>query len=483
MSTKRRIAVVGGRSIAGLAGIAIAVGAVTAAVLVPWPSYSVTPVAQRVVPVPTDAQRVCPGPILALAEDATQATAASSIGSANVTAAAASGEPDPEESSLDAPDNDAADSDGGPTLVTVPAAADATEPPLVAASQSQVASTDTQSGLAVAACTEAVPDAWLVGGSTEIGRTTLVLLTNSSSVLATVDLAVYGESGPIDAPGSTGILVQPKSQRVVSLAGLAPDVASPVVHVTASGGEVAASLQQSTVRGLEPGGVDIVGPTADPDTTALIAGLTVSSSTAADPDAQPGAEEGYSDEQPGLRLLVPGDTGTQATVSVVGEDGAPGTSFTVDLEPGVSIEAPLTDLGSGAYTVRVEADQPVVAAARSAVSGNSGRDFGWFTASSPLTDEPTLVAAARGASPVLHAWNPSGEDATVVLTSERGTTRELDLPAATALSFEIDAGAGYEISDAAGIIASIGYETSTRLASFAVNPVGGLAAPVIVYTR
>ena len=209
------------------------------------------------------------------------------------------------------------------------------------------------------------------------------------------------------------------------------------MHVTASGGEVAASLQQSTVRGLEPGGVDIVGPDGRPRAPRHPSpGFVVSSSTAADPDAQPGAEEGYSDEQPGLRLLAPGDTGTRATVSVVGEDGAPGTSFTVDLEPGVSIEAPLSDLGAGAYTVSVEADQPVVAAARSAVAGNDGRDFGWFAASTPLTADATLVAPARGATPVLHAWNPGGADATVVLTSERGTTRELDLPAATALSFD-----------------------------------------------
>ncbi|KQO99458.1 DUF5719 family protein [Leifsonia sp. Leaf264] len=483
MSTKRRIFVVGGRTVAGLAALAIAVGGVAAAVLVPWPTYTVAPVAERVVPVPTDAQRVCPGPLLALAEDSSQANVASSIGSASVTAAAAPGEADPEQAALQAPDNAAADSDGGPTVVTVPAAADATEPPLVAASQSQVASTDTQSGLAVAACTEAVPDSWLVGGSTEIGRTTLVLLSNPTSVLATVDLAVYGESGPIDAPGATGILVQPQSQRVVSLAGLAPDVASPIVHVTASGGEVAASLQQSTVRGLEPGGVDIVGPTADPAPSTSIVGFVVPSSTAGDPDAQPGAEEGYSDGQPGLRLLAPGDTGTRATVNVVGEKGAPGTSFTVDLEPGVSVEAPLSDLGAGAYTVSVEADQPVVAAARSAVAGGNGRDFAWFAASTPLTADATMVAPARGATPVLHAWNPGGTEATVVLTSESGKTRELRVPAATALSFTLDAGAGYEVGDADGVLASVSFQTSGRLASYTLGPVAGLAAPVTVYTH
>ncbi|MET0725362.1 MAG: DUF5719 family protein [Leifsonia sp.] len=480
MSTKRTVVVAGARTIGGLAGIAVAVGLVAAAAFVPWPSVEVGPVADRVVPVPTDAQRVCPGPLLTLAEDSGQATAASSIGSASIVSAAGPGEDDPDETPLGAPDDANAAENGGASVLTVPASPDATTPPLIAGSQTQVAADETHSGLAVAACTEAVPDAWLIGGSTDIGRTTLVLLSNPSSVLATVDLTVYGETGPITAPGATGILVQPGTQRIVSLAGLAPDVLSPVVHVTSQGGEVAAALQQSIVRGLDPGGVDIVGPTSAPSTNTTIPGVIVG---AAISTVATDSEAGYSDEQPGLRLVAPGDTAAQATVSVVGENGAPGTSFSVDLEPGIVVEAPLSDLAAGVYSITVESDEPVVAAARTAVAGADGRDIAWFAASTPLAADATLVAAAGGAVPTLHAWNPGGRDLSITLTPGDGEPITLDLPAATALPLALRPGVGYEITGADGVIASVGYATDSRLASFTLTPIAGLAAPITVYTR
>ena len=40
----------------------------------------------------------------------------------------------------------------------------------------------------------------------------------------------------------SGIVVKAGAQRVIPLAGFAPDVAAPVVHVTASGGQVVAFL-------------------------------------------------------------------------------------------------------------------------------------------------------------------------------------------------------------------------------------------------
>ncbi|MFW8745689.1 DUF5719 family protein, partial [Mesorhizobium japonicum] len=146
---------------------------------------------------------------------------------------------------------------------------------LLAGAQSQIAAADDESGLAAAACAEPSGSTWLVGGATTTGRTTLLTLANPTQVDATVTLAIFGEKGVVQAPGLSGIVVTAGAQRVIPLAGFAPDLASPAIHVTARGGRIVASLQQSTVRGLDAGGVDLVGATADPSTSLRIPGIRV----------------------------------------------------------------------------------------------------------------------------------------------------------------------------------------------------------------
>ena len=131
-------------------------------------------------------------------------------------------------------------------------------------------------GFAAAACAEPSGSIWLVGGSTAVGRTTLLTLANPSPVDATVGSHhPESETARSSAPGMSGIEVQAGAQRVISLAGFAPDVASPVVHVDARGGQVVASLQQSIVRGLDAGGVDLVDAGADPATHLVIPGVRI----------------------------------------------------------------------------------------------------------------------------------------------------------------------------------------------------------------
>ena len=477
MAARRTAVIVGARVIGAAVAIAVGVSAVAAAALVTWPTSFVSPVADRVVPVPTAAQRVCPGPLLTLAQDSAAATAVSSLGSPEVTAISGAGQADPESTVLTSPDDPQAGDDGAARVLRVEAGDKGA--PLVAGSQSQVAATETDAGLAAGACVEAGSDSWLVGGSTDIGRTSLVLLTNPSAVPATVDLALYGESGPIEAPGSTGILVQPGTQKIISLAGLAPDVLAPVVHVSSTGGDIAAALQSSIVRGLEPGGIDVVGPTAAPATEVDIAGVVVAAAAGADAgdsDAAPG------DDKAALRLLAPGSGATNATVSVTGENGAPGTSFSVHLEPGVAVDAPLAALPAGAYTVRVRADEPVVAAARTAVQGADGRDIAWFAASVPLGRADTVLAVADGPSPSLHLWNTGSTDVAVTLSGPKGDI-DVAVPAASAVAVPVTAGTGYGVSGAGGLIASVSYTSTSQLASFTLLPPGPLAAPITVYTR
>lgn len=485
MHTKRSLAVRSAQTFGGIIGVGAIVLGVSAAVLVDWPSVVLTPSSVLVTPQPSEQMRVCPGPLLDLAENSGQAQSVTSVGTpATVTAAT---DPTqgvstlrPDLSELAAPDDTRGARDGAPQLIRVPVEKGTNVAPLVAGSQSQAVATETLSGFAAASCAEASSDAWLVGGSTDIGRTTLVLLSNPTTVVATVGLSVYGETGLIDAPGSTGILVQPGSQRVVSLAGLAPNLKSPVVHVQSQGGQVVASLQQSLISGIVPQGVDMIGATRSPALTQTIAGVSVTSPPAANPTAE---SDELQDGAASVRILVPGDTAATVQVGAIGEGGArTGTSIQVQVPAGVATEVPLAGLAPGGYAVNIESDQPFVAAATATTTSDTGKDFAWFVSSEPLVGD-FLVTAAPGPAPTLHLVNTATSDEVLSVQGESGAPVSVSVAAGEAVAVPVAQSGTYLVSDATAIVAAVGYLAPGQLASFTVRPAGPLASPIAVYLR
>ncbi|PPL20180.1 DUF5719 family protein [Microterricola pindariensis] len=485
MSASRRWALAGARVMTGLVGIAAFGATVAAATLLPLPSHHAEPVQSTVTPVATQQQRVCAGPLLALAADASAASTASSIGVASAVYAAGSAgalsADDVTVSPMDVPDNAARDVAGTPLALSVPAQGDALEEPLLAGAQSQGAATETLTGFAATSCAEAASDGWLVAGSTAIGQTSLLLLSNPTEVVATVELTVYGESGIVDAPGASGILVQPGSQRVVSLAGLAPNLNSPVIHVATRGGQVVASLQQSVIRGLAPGGIDLVGTTTAPDVEQVIPGFIVPATLIDDTHSN---DSGFHEDAAAVRVLNLGDVATEVELSVTADDGGNGSSTRVTLEPGVASEIPLDELAAGSYTLRLNSQEPIVAAARSTEKSATSEDFAWFQASGPL-GEQSAFSVADGPAPTLHLANASGTEQSLTLYPQDGAPALLTLPAGSTLTRPVTAGASYTLvgDGLGGAHASISYQGSAELASYSVNPLGPLAQPIGVYVR
>lgn len=350
---------------------------------------------------------------------------------------------------------------------------------MLAGSQAQTASSETIGGLAVAACAEATGDSWLVGGSTDLGHTSLVLLGNPSSVAATVNLTVYGETGPVDAPGSTGILVQPGSQRVVSLAGLAPNVNSPVVRVQSRGGEVAAALEESVVHGIETAGAELVGATNAPADEQVIPGIVVPRPAApSDATGEPPAPAAEV-EAPSARVLALGDKPATVQVGLINEDGAStGTSLQIQLQPGLSTKVPLEGLAPGRYTMRLTADQPIVAAARTTTAS----DFAWFTASAAQQGD-FLAAIADGPAPELHLFNTGEADAKPVVTADGQAPTPLTVPAGQAAVVPVPPGSVVTVTGGAHLVSSVSYAQDGLLSAFAVSPPGALASPITVYTH
>lgn len=483
--TARGVAIVGVRVVAGTVGLAVAAAAIAAAVFVPIPTVSRAPESVTVTPVATAQQLVCPGALLRLGDEAGQgATIASAVGSALVEYGASGGTV----TAAAVDDEDAATEAtvGAPRLISSPAGSANEDDVLVAAAQSQLVSGDDFAGLATTDCAGVATETWLVGGSTAVGRTTLVTLVNPSDTIATVSLAVSSENGAVSAPGATGIVVQPHGQRVLSLAGFAPDVASPVVHVVSRGGQIVANLQQSTVRGLEAGGVDIVGAATAPSTTQIIPGVRVAGSTEL---ATRIGETGFDDLATVVRVFVPGDEATSAEVSVIADDGTPtGDSFSVDLEPGIVDDLPVDGLVDGGYTVRVEADVPVVAGVRvSTVAASAidpaadpvggASDLAWLSSSLELGDSD-LVTTSAGPNPRLHFYNPGSDAVDVTVTRDDGFDETLTVEALSSASLVANGSTTYELSGADGLFGAVSFAGDGGVAGYSIQPPAVSAGPI-----
>jgi hypothetical protein len=470
-------ALVGVRVVAGAVGIAVAASAIAVAALVPLPTIEAEPLAVTVTPVPTAQELVCPGSLLRLGDETGQdASTASPIGEARVRYGATGGE-------VTASPVAEAGAPGSPFLVSSPVGGASDDDVLVAGAQSQVADSSDFSGLAAAQCVGVATETWLVGGSTAVGRTTLVTLANPSDTVSTVSLAIASEVGPVVAPGATGIVVQPHSQRVLSLAGFAPDVQSPVVHVESRGGQIVANLQQATVRGLEAGGVEVIGATGSPATSHIVPGVVVAGAGTL---ATRLGEDGYADLGTVVRIYVPGDEPTTARVDVTADDGTtPGASFSVELEPGVVDDLPIDGLVDGNYTVSVETSVPVVASVRVSTAAASAdpavqgaTDFAWLAAAGTLRDE-ALVTVAAGPFPRIHLYNPSSDDADATLTDIDGAVYELSVPAGSSSSFAASPGATYDIEGFDTLFGAVSY-SGGGIAGYVVRPPAQSAGPIRV---
>lgn len=282
--------------------------------------------------------------------------------------------------------------------------------PTVAATVVSVVEAGDARGLAAASCRAPGGEGWFVGGSTSVGATATLVLTNPGLTVAQVELELFGPTGPVEAT-TTQHVVAPGATKVVDLGGAAPDLAALVAHVTVSGGMVTAHVQDTAVRGFTPAGTDLVVPGAGPATRQVVTGLVTPATEVGSPDA------------PVLRLLAPGGTDAAAELTVLGADGVvdlPGARD-VPLRAGEVTDVPLGGLPEGDYTVVVDADVPVVAGAVTSVVGKPGE----------LDDEPRVE----------RAWSPatrSGQHGTVALP--RGVAARLVVGAVGAQ--EIDQGEG-----------------------------------------
>ncbi|WP_312180121.1 DUF5719 family protein [Arthrobacter sp.] len=217
-------------------------------------------------------------------------------------------------------------------------------------------------GVAAANCQTPGNDMWLLGARTTVGATAVLRLSNPSVTPATVDLDLHGSAGRIESGGSRGIVVAPGETRSIILAGLAANEDAAAVRVRSSGGPVTAVIEQSILRGLTPGGVEIIEPTAAPSPRQVITGVALQSPGTIRKLAE---QEGHASVAPVLNVAVPGTSDAAVHLRVFGPDGEaqiPGGGV-FSVPAGTVGKIPLVDLPEGTYSLDLSADVAVTASA------------------------------------------------------------------------------------------------------------------------
>ena len=483
-------------SVTGVTGIvsagAVALG-IAALVTLPLPGYVGTAPSLSIAPVPAVQQRVCPGPLVEVV----------SQGSADISFFS-SGQPEySEESSeknfdnfwLDALDNQSDALYAAPQVISVPPSDSAAEAPLLAGNQLQQIATESLAGLAAAACSEPANDLWLVGGSTEIGRTTVVTLANPTDVTATVTLEVFSEQGYADSASTEGIIVEPGEQRIVSLAGYAPDVIAPVVRVMSNGGQVLANLQQSVTRTLAPSGVEWVSPGSGLSTQQIIPGVFVTGQAENDR-----AEVGdiVNDLEPGIRVLIPGVTDSKVTVTLLSSTGKK-VEYTANLKAKKVAQLPLAGIDDGTYTVIVTSQQPIVAGVRTVQATESaaapvdpnapapvapitGGDFTWLSSTNFLTDQ-LLIPVPAGIAPTVTFYNSANRTAEITLSAQGKKDISMKVKAGEMVTSPLEADTQYTAKGVQGLVGGLTFTGPGLGSAIALNPANVLGSSITVYPR
>lgn len=277
-------------------------------------------------------------------------------------------------------------------------------PGLVAAQATQDSFTRGR-GLSSQPCLAPDTTWWFVGGGSTAGRESELVLVNPEDTPADLEVAISGPDGPVTAPRLRGVVVEPRSRVVLSLAEEAPRLSSAAWRVTVRQGRVMAALLDKEADGFVPRGADWIPASADPATRVLIPGVTGSGGSRQLLVHAPGeltatvrvrlitaAGSFVPDAAP--EIEVPGGT----VVSVELEDGLQGDNATIDLQSDVPIVAGVRQRHPGIDATRASLDElsfaagAVPIASRAAVTAlPAERSTGvtvWFTAPDDIVDIP-----------------------------------------------------------------------------------------------
>lgn len=273
------------------------------------------------------------------------------------------------------------------------------QPSLVSAQRTTLSADGDLAGFSSAPCVAPSHDQWLVGASTAVENTAILTISNPTTSAATVTVRAYGSTDQEPNVGTLDrLVIGPGEQYSTLLGGIAPDDPALTLRVQSQGGAVSASIQQSTLRGLTPAGIDYVMSGARLANTAVIPFVWVQP-TADSTSLGAGTDDKNSASQ--LMITVPGSADAKVTATATGADGkshkipVPST-----LKAGRTAAVSLAELPAGSYSVRVISDRSVVSSARS-VRGKvaTAPHDAAFTPTAQRLSQRQLVTLPAGGKP------------------------------------------------------------------------------------
>lgn len=289
------------------------------------------------------------------------------------------------------------------------------------------------------ACTAPSATAWLISP-----KASQLYLVNPERVAASVNLAIQGPDGDVQAQGSTGIVVPAHSERVVPLSVMVTTPGPVAVRLSTDTGRVAAYVRTT----LDAQG-DFVGPTT-PDTSTILPGVPAKASKVT------------------VFVANPGDARTAVTVEAMGPTGAvalTGGQFDVSAR---SVRA--VDLTAGvageAVALRVTSDAPTVSVAEVTVNG----DVAYLANPDHKSVGGTQWAVAGS---VLQIANPSTNDETI--TVRLSTKSQVKVVAGGIAEVAIPEDAWVDVSGGAGAIRTPGPGLGVVTLKASPQAPGGLA--------
>lgn len=448
----------GGRAITGLlitgaaAVGALALGSVDVPNLVSDPHAITVDTTQR-----GERTLVCSGAFSELGADPGKPDVAAPVGEADVVAGADSTASDPLGAS-------------GARVYTA-----AAQSQLQAAQVQQIASA-TLSGLAASSCTEPVNEQWVLGGSTSGGYSSTLTVGNAGSVAATVHISVFDEEGAVDSLQTSGVIVAPHSQQVVSLNGYAPGRERLAVKVTSTGAPVSASIGVSQLDNIVPVGIATVTRQLQAETRLVIPAAANSD----DPDHEAAPNDtGPGDRFPLLvQALSTAEHDATATAYAVDAAGKRTQLGTLELTPNAVASLTVKTWPKSANAVVIESEVPILGGVLGQSNSGEAHDFDWF---SPA---PEIPAGVPVSAPVVNSGtlmivNPGDSEANVSLDADGKNT--VTIPAGAAAP--VKAAKNTVVMSDTPVYAGVRVLGAATIAGYPILPSTELGGELTVYTR
>ena len=234
-------------------------------------------------------------------------------------------------------------------------------------------------------CISPITSEWFVGGSADLTSKGTLTLVNSGLGKALVGVTVYNENGE---QAQQLFAVRANSFKSMQLGSLAPGSKALAIHVTPETGRINAFVTDERGRGLQALGGDTVNSASEAAKVIVIPAIP--------------HQSGNRGSAPHiLRILIPGEVGSQINVEIKSTDGtfSPAGIDGRLIPAGKVIEIPLdVVMPNGKFALLISAERPLIASVFTKLISSGKSDFLWSTSAPVL--QPSSYAVT-GLAPLL----------------------------------------------------------------------------------